>query len=148
MTNYQRYQLEWMLDHNYSLEDLLNGLQEAQANADEEGAVPIRDLFGEWEFNHGFDGAIWVCEDEWNDSEAQEDACARIISAVEEGLERGYSPNNIDVVEDEDEDCVCVMYHDRHNSFPLSPCIVIDSDFDYDELVAKLDKMRIGHQGF
>lgn len=30
MTKYQKYQLKWMIDHNYSLDDLVDALTELQ----------------------------------------------------------------------------------------------------------------------
>lgn len=65
MTDYQKYQLEWMLDHNYSLEDLVNKLQEIQENinlnpSNESQLQTIKYIFSEFE-NTGFTGAaLWA----------------------------------------------------------------------------------------
>lgn len=68
-TDYQNYQLQWMRDHAYSLEHLMMSLEKYRQNT---FGLTIPELFEEWEFNQGFDGEIWVCEDEFNDCEAQE----------------------------------------------------------------------------
>lgn len=78
-TDYQNYQLQWMRDHAYSLEHLMMSLEKYRQNT---FGLTIPELFEEWEFNQGFDGEIWVCEDEFNDCEAQENqkqdvACIR-----------------------------------------------------------------------
>lgn len=68
-TDYQNYQLQWMRDHAYSLEHLMMSLEKYRQNT---FGLTIPELFEEWEFNQGFDGEIWVCENEFNDCEAQE----------------------------------------------------------------------------
>lgn len=74
MTDYQKYQLQWMLDHNYSLEDLINRLQEIQENinlnpSNESQLQTIKYIFSEFE-NTGFTGAaLWACEDEWKNND-------------------------------------------------------------------------------
>lgn len=74
MTDYQKYQLQWMLDRNYSLEDLINELQEIQEDinlspSNESQLQTIRYIFSEFE-NIGFAGAeLWACEDEWKNND-------------------------------------------------------------------------------
>lgn len=74
MTDYQKYQLQWMLDHNYSLEDLINRLQEIQEDinlspSNESQLQTIRYIFSEFETT-GFTGAeLWACEDEWENND-------------------------------------------------------------------------------
>ena len=65
MTNYQKYQLQWMIDHGYSLQDLMRELTEFQYDDPEDSdriSTPISELFGEWEFDRGFGSEIWACE--------------------------------------------------------------------------------------
>lgn len=66
MTAYQKYQLQWMIDHDKSLDDLMNSLTEYQVNGCE---GTVAEIFDEWEFNSGFGGEIWACLDEWYDVE-------------------------------------------------------------------------------
>ena len=52
MTNYQKYQLEWMIAHGYSLQDLMQALTEHQYDDPEDSdriSTPINELFAEWE---------------------------------------------------------------------------------------------------
>lgn len=68
-TDYQNYQLQWMQDHAYSLEDLITSLEKYRKDT---FGLTLPELFHEWEQNQGFNGEIWACEDEFEDCEAQE----------------------------------------------------------------------------
>lgn len=65
MKAYEKYKLKWMMDHDYSLEDLMRGLAEMQA--DSEPGTPIDELLHVWEKDRGFGGSIWVCPEEFQD---------------------------------------------------------------------------------
>lgn len=72
MTNYQKYQLEWMIAHGYSLQDLMQALTEHQYDDPEDSdriSTPINELFAEWEQDIGFGSEIWACENEWSEAE-------------------------------------------------------------------------------
>jgi len=76
MTNYEKYQLQWMIDHGYSLRDLMNVLTEMQYEDPEDTyytSMPVRDLFNEWEAGVGFGSEIWACKPEWEDCEGSEE---------------------------------------------------------------------------
>ena len=79
MTPYQRYQLQWMIDHGYSLDDLIQELTSVQYDDPEDSdriSTPISELYGDWVMDVGFGSEIWVCEDEWREGEGMEDnAC-------------------------------------------------------------------------
>lgn len=66
MTEYQKFQLQWMIDHSYSLDDLIDGLKKCQDMNPEES---IKNSFFTWQNEIGFSGSIWPCESEWNDCE-------------------------------------------------------------------------------
>lgn len=68
MDPYERYQLEWMLSHGYSLRDLIKSLAELQRDNDD---VPVDKLFDEWERDSGFSSEIWACKPEWEETEAK-----------------------------------------------------------------------------
>ena len=75
MTEYQKYQLEWMLVHGYSLQDLVSALTMYQYDDPEDSdriSTPIDELFDEWEQDVGFGSEIWACEDEWRECEFSE----------------------------------------------------------------------------
>ncbi len=72
MTDYEKYQLKWMIDHGYSLKDLMNELSSFQYEYPEDTeriATPIDQLFAEWEADVGFGSEIWACKEEWRDCE-------------------------------------------------------------------------------
>lgn len=70
LTNYQKYQLQWMIEHEHSLDDLIYALENHQK---ETSGLTVSELFKEWENDIGFTGSeIWACEDEWKDNEEQE----------------------------------------------------------------------------
>lgn len=84
MTAYQEYQLQWMIDHGYSLQDLmlhLKDLQYADPEDSEKIATPVSELFTEWEADYGFGSEIWACEDEWRDCEGSLNETAADILA-------------------------------------------------------------------
>ena len=76
MTDYQKYQLRWMIDHDYSLYDLLSELTRLQYDDPEDSArisSPVSELFDEWEADYGFGSEIWACEEEWRDNDSSVD---------------------------------------------------------------------------
>ena len=64
MTDYQKFQLQWMIDHSYSLDDLMKELDRCQMDW-AEGKEPVSEIFKSWELDIGFGGSIWPCEKEW-----------------------------------------------------------------------------------
>lgn len=75
MSRYEKYKLQWMLDHGYGLSDLLVELDELRF-ADPENSNyisnPLLEIFADWEFERGFGGEIWACEEEWKECEYRE----------------------------------------------------------------------------
>lgn len=72
--SYNDDQLEWMIAHGYSLNDLVMELTDYQ-NSDPDAdtlTLPVSELFQRWEQDVGFGSEIWPCEAEWNDSEGRE----------------------------------------------------------------------------
>lgn len=67
--DYCRYQLQWMLDHGYTLSDLMRELEVCRS---ENPGASISELFADWEQNSGFGSEIWACEDEWRGCEGAE----------------------------------------------------------------------------
>lgn len=75
MTEYEKYQLQWMLAHGHSLRELIDGLTEFQYGDPEDSdriSTPVADLFAQWEQDCGFGSEIWACEAEWKDAEGKE----------------------------------------------------------------------------
>lgn len=68
MTDYEKFQLKWMIDHDHSLSELMEELQSLQYEDPEDSdriSSPITELFQEWEADRGFDSEIWPCEEEY-----------------------------------------------------------------------------------
>lgn len=65
---YEQFKLQWMIDHGYTLRDLVEELQ-TMVDEDLDGSdVPtsLQSLFGDWEFGVGFTGgSVWPCFEEW-----------------------------------------------------------------------------------
>lgn len=75
LTGYEKYQLEWMIEHGYSLERLMECLEEVRMSLENstDGIASIEDIFDIWEDEKGFNSEIWVCEGEWEMNEALSD---------------------------------------------------------------------------
>ena len=70
MTDYQKYQLQWMIDHDHPLDEMVSEMLAMQTDGEKivfDGDVA--DLFSEWEYSNGFCGEIWACKKEWQDAE-------------------------------------------------------------------------------
>lgn len=64
MTDYEKYQLEWMIEHNYSLKDLIKALKGIQYLDPENPnmiSATITEIFAKWER----DNEVYTAEDEW-----------------------------------------------------------------------------------
>ena len=64
---YEKYKLDWLLKHSYTLVDLLNELDSLQEDAEE--GTSVSQLFTDWEYGFGFGSEIWVCYQEFIDNE-------------------------------------------------------------------------------
>lgn len=78
LTGYERYQLQWMIEHGYSIMDLVQQLENLRCDLIEEDGMPIEynivDIFHNWQDEIGFkESEIWACQDEWGDNEALEE---------------------------------------------------------------------------
>lgn len=75
MTDFEKYQLQWMMDHGHTLEELMCELQDMQYDDPEDSdriATPVTELFQEWVSDRGFGSEIWPCEREFNEAEHKE----------------------------------------------------------------------------
>lgn len=86
LTDYEKYQLEWMIDHGYSLNDLLNKLAEIMNNeltVQGNPYVLLTEAFDIFQFEQGFyESEIWACEDEWKNNEGLEDDVVKVGDKV------------------------------------------------------------------
>lgn len=75
MTDYEKYQLQWMIDHGHSLQELMNVLADtANENLSMGGNVYFifDELFEIFQNEVGFSGEIWASEQEWKNNEERE----------------------------------------------------------------------------
>lgn len=73
LTGYEKYQLEWMIQHGYSLEDLFSRMDEIVQESYHSTDRPLPSWAYEDFEEIGFKGAeIWPCEDEWEDNDKDE----------------------------------------------------------------------------
>ena len=74
LKGYEKYQLQWMIEHGYSLEDLIdkiaNIINEELTILGNAHAF-INEAFDILENEQGFNGEIWAYEDEWGDNESE-----------------------------------------------------------------------------
>lgn len=73
MTPYQKYKLQWLIDHNYSLDDLIQELEDYINQESSNIKINLSKAFEEWESDIGFKSEIYACEEEFNDAEAYYD---------------------------------------------------------------------------
>lgn len=64
---YKKYKTQWLVDHGYTLDDVIDYLQESYWYQEEN---PYS-LFEDFE-KYGFDCDIYACFDEWYNNEYQE----------------------------------------------------------------------------
>ena len=72
MTRYEKYQLQWMIDHDYSLDDLIKSISEYGVDCQGDYAMEP-ELFWQWEKDSGFGGEIWACYAEWLENEGRKE---------------------------------------------------------------------------
>ena len=74
ISNYERFKLEWLISHGYSLTDLIHELSSALSDAQEtQHDISLEEVFSEWENDTGFGGEIYPCYEEYLDCEGRED---------------------------------------------------------------------------
>lgn len=73
MTNYEQYKLQWLINHNYSLTNLIQKLENYINQDSPDIKINLSKAFKEWEFNTGFNSEIYACEKEYYDAEAQDE---------------------------------------------------------------------------
>lgn len=73
MTIYEKYKLQWLIDHNYSINDLIQELEDYINQESSNIKINLSKAFEEWESNIGFKSEIYACEEEFNDAEAYYD---------------------------------------------------------------------------
>ena len=86
MSDYEKFQLQWMIDHGHSLRELMEELQSLQYDDPEDSdqiSTPITELFERWEQDRGFGSEIWPCEAEYESREKVERYLDELYELVE-----------------------------------------------------------------
>ena len=78
------------------------------------------------------------------DNESEDEFISTIIAAVDSALTE-YSSDSIDVIINEETNCLLVMYHSNNNSFPFTDDICSKDYVDLDVLTKALDERHVGH---
>lgn len=70
LREYERYKLQWMIEHGYSLDDLMDKIADIineELNVGENAHVFVNEAFDILQNEEGFERSeIWSCEDEWD----------------------------------------------------------------------------------
>ena len=66
LTDYERYQLEWMIEHGHSLKEFVQGLD----LVDRDGIDSLEDVYAIWENDYGFGGEVFSNEREFKEEES------------------------------------------------------------------------------
>ena len=72
LEGYERYQLEWMIEHGYSLEDLMNKIAEIineKLTVSGNAYNFVNEAFEILSNEDSFNSEIWVSESEWTTTE-------------------------------------------------------------------------------
>lgn len=101
MTPYQKYQLQWMIDHDKSLDDLIHELHEYEQECEEK--EPLPSLYHLWIQDSGFNGELFVSESEYKDYEGANTEDEEIQNAFKEFLLKEYPSTIIDYYWDQNE---------------------------------------------
>lgn len=64
---YEKFKLQWMLDHGHTLESLVSSLAASLEDSEE----PLVETYNTWEREVGFGGEIYPCFEEWLDNEEE-----------------------------------------------------------------------------
>lgn len=67
LSDYEKFQYQWLIDHGYSLLDLIKALDKYKPS------MNLLTVFRDWEYEHGFDGQIYPCAGEYYDNENLEE---------------------------------------------------------------------------
>ena len=93
---YEQYKLQWMLDHGYTLKDLIAELEKLRQESDPD--MNLESLFKDWEFGYGFGSEIWPCFGEYLNAEGKNKPPFGAVLWCDEDIatqliERGYDPS-------------------------------------------------------
>ena len=59
-----------------------------------------------------------------------------------------YSEDNVDIMKNEENNMIDIMYHSRHNSFPIISNICSAEDLTEEDIEKLVNSYNIGYAGF
>ena len=68
---YEKFKLKWLIEHGFSLNDLITELSSFLSEQAEE--TSLEEAFADWECYYGFNGEIYPCYQEWFDNDCSVD---------------------------------------------------------------------------
>ena len=81
---YEKFKLTWMLDHNFTLADLIHELDALRVESDP--SLSMETIFADWEFGYGFGSQIWPCFEEFLECEYKEMETTHTLTSCVNGL--------------------------------------------------------------
>ena len=63
---WEEFKLEWMLDHGYTIADIIN---EVSKVLDDDPDLTLQEAFETWEDEYGFNYELWPCFEEWEEND-------------------------------------------------------------------------------
>jgi len=142
---YQQFKLKWMLDHDWTLEDLISELSEQMR--DSSGEESLEEIFKMWEEDAGFGGSIWPCFDEYIECVEEEIRSAHneiVINKVKEALEQ-YGSDVVDVVWNENTGYIDIMQCHGSWSDVIFADVVPSDNIDKASLEMELNALGVGY---
>jgi len=114
LKNYKKYQLEWMISHGYSLDDLMNKMADIineELTVESNAHIIIDEAFEILQDERGFVGSeIWACEDEWEQNENDDDFETNFEVAIKMLEDNPYDFNK-------HKDLVCLFCSEQETPF-------------------------------
>ncbi len=110
MSDYEKFQLQWMIDHGHSLRELMEELQSMQYDDPEDSdriSTPISELFEEWDKDRGFGSEIWPCEAEY-------ESCEKVERYLEELYELVQRENDGEILSASDKKTYAFLVDEIH----------------------------------
>ena len=71
MGEYEKYRLNWMIEHGHTLPELIRQLSRLRDECDDVG-LTVEEVWEMWEDEYGFAGELWVCYKEWAQAEGKD----------------------------------------------------------------------------
>jgi hypothetical protein len=131
---YEKYKLDWLLKHGYTLADLMNELDKMQEESLDDS---VSQLFTDWEYGFGFGSEVWVCYEEFLESEYQNAFYMLQLLSWEESEE--YKKD----IKFEEESEMKIRYHICGIGYDKNDCVT-----DYETNLGDFDDYEEAYEEF